>query len=137
MILLLARLQHKRGIHKTYFSILLSLYLKSIHYLQWGSIKIRVCGWDVQPVLFKLNPFFHCWLEMEYNSGIPPIYLHLIFEIFHSEISSLMNWIFFLVWTGFSACCRPVKFKFDIDLKRSSSNMLFQTREYQKSNADR
>ena len=31
----------------------------------------------------------------------PPIYLHLIFEILQFEISSLMNWIFFLVWTGF------------------------------------
>ena len=32
---------------------------------------------------------------------LPPIYLHLIFAIFQFEISSLMNWIFFLVWTGF------------------------------------
>ena len=29
------------------------------------------------------------------------IYLHLIFDILQFEISSLMNWIFFQVWTGF------------------------------------
>ena len=33
--------------------------------------------------------------------GCPPIYLRLIFAIIQFEISSLMNWILFLVWTGF------------------------------------
>ena len=36
--------------------------------------------------------------------AIPPIYRHLIFAILQFEISSLMNWIFIQVWTGFSAC---------------------------------
>ena len=41
----------------------------------------------------------------------PPIYLHLIFPILQFEISNLMNWIFFLVSTGFLllvlACKNP------------------------------
>ena len=44
----------------------------------------------------------------------PPVYLRLIFVILRFEISSLMNWFFFLVRTGFF-CLLPVKFKFDID----------------------
>ena len=39
------------------------------------------------------------------NDNVPlllPIYLHLTFDILESEIiSSLINWIFFQVWTGF------------------------------------
>ena len=38
---------------------------------------------------------------IEYAKARPFICLHLIFEILQFEISSLMNWIFFLVWTGF------------------------------------
>ena len=33
--------------------------------------------------------------------ALPPIYLHSICAILQFEISSLMNWIFFLAWTGF------------------------------------
>ena len=36
---------------------------------------------------------------------LPPIYMHLIFDILHFEILRLMNWIFFPVWTGFFSAC--------------------------------
>ena len=35
----------------------------------------------------------------KYETPYPTIYLHLIFKILQFEISSLMNWIFFLVKT--------------------------------------
>ena len=43
-----------------------------------------------------------------------PIYLHLIFDIFEFEISSLMNWIFFWVWTGFLNPTQAVKIEFKL-----------------------
>ena len=45
---------------------------------------------------------------------LSPIYLHLIFDIFEFEISSLMNWIFFHVWTGFLQATQAVKIQFKL-----------------------
>ena len=42
------------------------------------------------------------------------IYLHLIFDILEFEISSLMNWIFFLGWTGFLQATQTVKIEFKL-----------------------
>ena len=67
----------------------------------------------------------------------PPIYLHLIFDIFKFEISSLMNWIFFQVWTGFLQATQAVKIKFKLGKNISSSNWKFQTGEFEKSSSDR
>ena len=61
--------------------------------------------------------------------GNPPIYLHLIFDILQFEISSLMNWIFFLVWTGFLQATQAVK----IQLKLGK-NPIHQTRNFKLEN---
>ena len=62
-----------------------------------------------------------------------------IFYILQFEISSLMNWIFFLVWTGFLQAAQAVKIKIKVHIRKksSSSNLKFQTGEFQKSSADR
>ena len=57
------------------------------------------------------------------------MYLHLIF----SKLS-WMNLIFCLVWTWY---LQPSKFKFEIDKKSSSSNLIFPTWFFQKSGADK
>ena len=44
----------------------------------------------------------------------PPIYLHLIFDILQFEISSLMNWIIFLVWTGLLQATQAVNIQFKL-----------------------
>ena len=71
------------------------------------------------------------------TAGTRCIYLHLIFEILQFEISSLMNWIFFLVWTGFLKATQAVKIQFKLGKKSNWSNSKFKTGECQKSSADR
>ena len=48
------------------------------------------------------------------KKGLSPIYLHLIFYILQLEISSLMNWIFFLdslnwMFAGYTGSKNPVQ----------------------------
>ena len=116
MILLLARLQHKRGIHKTYFSILLSLYLKSIHYLQWGSIKIRVCVWDVQikPIFSSLTGDGIQFRNTSYLSALD----FWNFPLWNMEFDELD---FFLVWTWVSQAAAGRKIEFKLSRKKNET----------------
>ena len=58
---------------------------------------------DVKGLSHQPMPWRNKWNKTLFILTNPALtsYLHLIFAIFHFEISSLMNWIFFLVWTGF------------------------------------
>ena len=65
--------------------------------------KIRRANWPAHwsmssdvPVLTEIH-----YYELHQAVKQTPIYLHLIFEILKFEISSLTNWISFLVWTGY------------------------------------
>ena len=61
----------------------------------------------------------------------PSIYLHLIFAILQFEISILMN------WTGFLDYYKLEFYSLQQAGKSSSSNLIFQAGELQKSSADR
>ena len=53
------------------------------------------------------------------------IYLHLIFDILQFEISSLMNWIFFIVWNGLLQTTQAVKIQFKLGKKSTLSTQNF------------
>ena len=69
----------------------------------------------------------------------PPIYQLSALDVwlFLVWISSLINRIFFLLWTGFLQATQAVKIQFKLGKKSSSSNSKFQTRECQKPSAGR
>ena len=71
----------------------------------------------------------HFFLEKENQSKVetiwlpsPSIYLHLIFDTIQFEILTLMNWIFFLVWTGVLQATQALKIRCKIVKKSSLSN---------------
>ena len=69
--------------------------------------------------------------------AFPLIYLQLIFAILQFEISSLTNLIFSLFQTWILQATADRKIQFKLGKKSSSSNLIFQTEELQKSSADR
>ena len=85
----------------------------------------------------KLNYHIFAFLWGSGIAGSPTINLHLIFEIFQFEISSLMNWIYFpsLIWIFLPAVA--CKIQVWNKLKTSLSNLILQTWALQNPSADR
>ena len=85
-------------------------------------------GNQEKSLTWRLQSVSWVWSESkcnEYATNMPPIYLHLIFDILQFEISSLMNWIFFLVWTGFLQATQAVKIQFKLGKKSTLSTQNF------------
>ena len=85
--------------------------------------------------LMTLFLFAYLWLGVIWPK--PPIYLNLIFTILQFEISSLINWIFSLFQTWILQAIAGRKIQFKLGKKSSSSNLISQTGELQKSSANR
>ena len=77
-------------------------------------------------LIFFLLFIFTKYFSNLFQRALPPIYLHLIFDILKFEISSLINWIFFQVWTGFMQATQTVKIHFKLG-KKSSLGVLSHT----------
>ena len=94
-------------IHQQFWPIFDPSPLKKCWRLQWMVSKNII---DFDPPLKKFNNRtdvtlcigrMGLFLEVASPSAWPPIYLNWIFQILQLEISSLMNWYFFPVWTRF------------------------------------
>ena len=63
-------------------------------------------------------------------SDWPPIHLHMIFETSSSKNLVWQTGFFFLFQTRFLKATQAVKIQFEIDKKSTSSNLIFQTRDF-------
>ena len=54
------------------------------------------------------------WKQSTTSYSLTPIYLNLIFDSLQFGISSFLNWIFYLFWTGFLLPVQPAKIQFKL-----------------------
>ena len=96
----LGKIENKGQAHhmfSRFLNLRIYIFFHEIVFVLLNRLSRRKKGMGSNPLFIIPDFFLHFPNELCY----PPIYLNWIFQILQFEISSLMNWIFFLVWTGF------------------------------------